>query len=620
MRTTIVSKLIKKEITDILRDKKTLFAMILLPILLYPILIVAMTFLTQMMTNDLNEQTTNIVLTGDVPPEFHEFIDLNQIENVAFLQEEPMAGADSFLYTLHFIDDTTLEVTYNSTAGVQSFSSGQFSAYLMDYSDYLFNEYLIENHLDYTPLSSENINFINTASDTEHAGSLLGQILPMLLIMGVVLGAVYPAIDIVTGEKERGTLETLFTLPITSLELIASKFITVSICAIVSTLLNLISIGFSMAYFIGSMVAGSDVAIFTDFDLSQMLLPIAITVLCLIIFALFVSCVTMSVVSLAKTYKEAQNYITPLMIVFIFPSYINMLPTMALSSGTSVIPIINISLLLKSVFAFEVNITLMALVVFSNLIYCFIGLLILGRIFNSEDVLFGNEKNFTLLENRKFIQKGNLPGIADGAALYCISIMLFLYTSLIIISFVSNVAIITFLTQLIIVFTPICYAVYIKCNLKVVFRLNAFRLRYLFIGILLTAIALIVSIAVQQIMIGLLPSLAELAETLSASISTSGGLWTQLFAFALMPAICEELFFRGFLLTSFNVDKHPKRAILLTAVLFGVFHMNLLQFITGLLIGSVFAFVTYKSKSIYPAMILHFMNNAFAVMLPYFFQ
>ena len=95
--------------------------------------------------------------------------------------------------------------------------------------------------------------YLNRATNEENAGYLVGMIVPFLLITSILMGALYPAIDATAGEKERGTLETLLTLPVRNLELIVAKFFATSTVAVGAAFLNIVSMGFMGLYMLDSM-------------------------------------------------------------------------------------------------------------------------------------------------------------------------------------------------------------------------------------------------------------------------------------------------------------------------------------------------------------------------------
>ncbi len=613
MRGKILWVLIKKEITDVLRDKKTLMAMIGIPLLLYPLIMIGVTMLAQLVSSQTESDTTTILLQGEVPEDFNEFLVWYDLENVDFLSVVEEGENE---YTLNFTEDGA-EIDYDSTIEIQGFTTWDFRDLFSSYKVYQLEKALVDNLVVADIIDTDNIVFNDTATNTQSVGQLLGSILPILLLVGVTLGVIYPTIDIITGEKERGTMETLLSLPVTPLEIVTSKFITITLGGIVSALLNLLSMGISMWYLIYSFAGNEGADIFTTLDFSQLLMPIFVTGICLVTFTFLVSALSMIVVSLAKTFKEAQNYLSPLMIVIMAPAYLTSIPNLKLDTVTSFIPVLNISLLIKEAFNFNIDLSTLALVVLSNIVYSALAIVILGKVFSNENILFGDIKNFRLLEGRKNLAYGGTPGASDAVVLFSVSIVVLLYGSGFLAQNIASTELTLFIVQLFILICPLAYAYYIKCDFKETFSLNKFSPKYLAIGIPMIYIGLFAVLQIQEVLMNAVPSLREFAESFSGAISFDNLLLSS-FVIAVMPGICEEIFFRGFMLKAFKVDKHPATAIFVTALLFGIYHMNVLQLITGLALGSVLGYITYKSKSIYPAIILHFLNNFTVVLISYY--
>ncbi len=614
MRIKIISALLKKEITDIVRDKKSLMAMIGIPLIMYPLMMIGFLFIMQVTTAEAQSDSTVILMQGEIPQEFKNYIrEENENELVQFV--ESITAEQESEYTLVFEENGDIEIEYDSTIEVQGFTRSDFTEFFDNYRLYILNNTLSENNIEVDTFNE--VNFTDIASNTQSFGMLLGQILPMLLMLGVTLGIITSATDIVSGEKERKTIETLLSLPVTSLEIVSAKFIAISIIGITTALANIISMALSLGYILLSLTQGdTQNSMFSGLQFSQLAMPVLITSLALITFTFFVSALTMTIVSMAKTFKEAQNYVGPLMLVLVFPSYVTMIPTFELNNVTSFIPVVNISLLIKDLFNFNAQITDIFIVIVSNIIYSVLAIIILGKVYSNENIMFGNKRNFRLIESRSTMQKGGTPKLTDGIVLFTAGIVMLFYLSGVLSSFIKSTETVLALQQLFVLVLPILYCVYIKADFIKTFAINRFKIIYLLIGIPLTAAALTLTTLVQNIMIAYFPTLEEMVELIGDTVAFDS-LILQIIVICVMPAICEEMFFRGFVLHALNVKKHPVASILITSLMFGVFHMNVLQFVTGLVLGTVLGFVTYKSKSIFPAVILHFLNNFTAVLLEY---
>ena len=136
----------------------------------------------------------------------------------------------------------------------------------------------------------------------------------------------------------------------------------------------------------------------------------------------------MSVCIFAKTFKEAQNYITPLMLVLMMLSYISFIPNVSLTKVTAIIPVVNLALLIKEVMLFKINIGVLVIVLLSNIFYSFVTVMFLSKVYNSENILFGSNKyEFKLFERRANIKKGGIPSIQDSILILGIGLILIIY-------------------------------------------------------------------------------------------------------------------------------------------------------------------------------------------------
>ena len=418
MRTKIVKQIFKKEMIDILRDKKTIFMMIILPLLLYPILMVGASSIMSMSINKMEQTTVNIAFNNN-PSD-----NLINILNKTNEYDEAKVNIIKVDDYKEALDNETLDayVEINENNDIQSYkiytNSSKNNSYtaekrikeaLEKYKEEIVEMNLAQEGLDaqktLEPITCETLDI---AKNEEIAGNILGQILPFILIIGVLLGSIYPAIDVMAGEKERGTLETLFTLPISNLELVMGKYMAVSFCAVVTAFLNIISILISIGFMTLTAGIANEMGI-PKFDFTQMIFPGIITMICIGLFAMVVSAISMCVCSLAKSFKDAQNYITPVMLIIMIPSYVSMIPNIELDGFTSTIPVVNISLLIKSVLSFKFDLNLIAIVFVSNFAFMILSVLLLSKMFNSEEILFGNNRSFSFLEKRSNIKKGTMP-------------------------------------------------------------------------------------------------------------------------------------------------------------------------------------------------------------------
>ena len=247
------------------------------------------------------------------------------------------------------------------------------------------------------------------------------------------------------------------------------KYLAVALSTIVTALLRVLSILFSMVFIFLSnkeMMAANEF----DFDVSQLAMPLVITLICLIIFSMIIAAVSMCVCSLAKSFKEAQNATTPIMLIGMILSYSSMIPNVELNSVTANIPVVNVVLLIKSVLTFRYNVSLMTMVMISNVVFVMLSVWLLSKLFNSEEVLFGNGKGFSFLEKRSNIKQGTMPTVSDGIMVYGVALLLLLYVG----SYIQLKFGLPGLlgNQIIFIIVPILLSIYIKTDFKKVYSLN----------------------------------------------------------------------------------------------------------------------------------------------------
>ena len=621
MRSKIVRTIFKKEIIDIIRDKKTLFMGIVLPLILYPLLMIIMTQIMTISMNSIENDYINIAFEKYPSKELITLIKnydsdcvINIVKSKNYKKDLEKGNIDAYVDIKEKNKIENYKIYINSSKENYSTVNSKLEDIFNTYKEKKVKDKIeqLQLNVDETlkPVVYSTVDLVKTE---EVAGLLLGQILPFILITGVLLGSIYPAIDSMAGEKERGTLETLFTLPISNLELIMGKYMAVSLCAIVTAILNVVSILMTLIYILS--IGNISGQLFSNkFNIYDLVGPLFITLICICLFAMVVSAVSMCVCSLAKSFKDAQNYITPVMFLVLIPSYASMIPNLNLDRTTSIIPVVNISLLIKSVLSNNANLSLIALVFISNFAFVILSVILLSKLFNSEEILFGNNRNFSFLEKRSNIKKGTMPSVSDGVILYALGLVLLIYVGSYIQLKLKMTGIV--LTQVMIISLPLLFAYYIKSDFKKVFSLKLPKIKHLFGAACLWFGTYLLAMVITNIIMYYFPQNQEIVEGLNNALFIKNNLLLNLLIVAAMPAICEEIFFRGFILTSFKNNKKSYRgAIIFSGILFGLMHMDFIRVVPTSILGIAFAYAVCKTNSIAVSMFMHFLNNGFAVVV-----
>ena len=350
-----------------------------------------------------------------------------------------------------------------------------------------------------------------------------------------------------------------------------------------------------------------------DINVYSFVPAVIIVFLCVITFALFITSLAMSVCIFAKTFKEAQNYITPLMLVLMMLSYISFIPNVSLTKVTAIIPIVNLALLIKEVMLFKINIGVLVIFLLSNIFYRFVTVMFLSKVYNSENILFGSNKyEFKLFERRANIKKGGIPSIQDSILILGIGLILIIYIGS---YFQFKYGLFGALSnQVILLVISMFYIIYTKCNIKNTLSLRKPKVLSIIASIILwlgTFILInLISIPLQRLM----PESAQNLEVINNLMEGHSTL-SLIIVVALIPAIVEELFFRGFVFSAAKEKFNKIPAIIFVSLIFGLYHMSFIKMFTVGILGAALAISVYYSKSIATSMIMHFLNNAVAVVI-----
>jgi sodium transport system permease protein len=474
---------------------------------------------------------------------------------------------------------------------------------------------------------------IDVANEDEIAASMWGKIFPALLIIMALTGAFYPAIDVAAGEKERGTMETLLICPATRSEIVVGKFLTVLLFSMATTMLNLISMGFTGKYIV-SMTAGVSGAGMGAVPLPT---PLALfwLVILLIPLAAFFSALCLSLATFARSNKEGQYYLTPLFMITMGMTMFSMSPSIELTAtgGASLfycaMPIVGPALLLKALLMNPGNTEVLVFalpVLMSSIGYSLIALWWAVEQFKSEDVLFREAEQFDLkLWLRQVLRdKAPLPTFAQAAV--CFMLMMFLQFLTIKLLTGSMVGVaaedigrkmmeLAVVQQMALIAAPaILMAILLTSSVRKTLRLKMPSGRMLAVAIALPFVLHPLAIELLASLQSFFPQLPDSAKAAFAAMSDETlPLYVVIGVFALTPALCEEIAFRGFILSGFGSGGRTGIAIILSSITFGLIHMVPQQVFNASLLGMVLGLIAVRSNSLLPGVAFHLCFNSLAV-------
>ena len=393
----IIIAIFKKELTDVLRDKRTLFFMIVIPVIVMPLIFIGSIKFQEYQSKKSDEKILNIGLinkTSDSQIRDYlldqkgvylvEDIDLDSLE--LGIKNDSLQGG---LYIhQNFINDISanamgeVEVYYKSSDLMSKAKNRIYNA-LDIYKNEVVSERLSEFNVDKDLLEPLDIINKDISTKKETIGKAVGGLIPYMLVIFIFLGAMYPAIDLGAGEKERGSLETLLSSPATKFEITVGKLMVVSLAGMVSGLISVIGISVPF-YFIGNIpdqIKSTVIEIISPF--------IIVSVIILMIpIAIFFASMLLSISFYARSFKEAQSLMGPLNIIIIVPLMLTLGPGIEIDHITALIPLINVGLLTKEILAGSAQPIYFIETLSSLLFFAAIGIRFSVYWFNKENTIF----------------------------------------------------------------------------------------------------------------------------------------------------------------------------------------------------------------------------------------
>lgn len=649
----------RKELIDILRDHRTLLAMILVPIVLYPLLMLGSVQAVSYQAVSLEKEKFVVGTIGEAQAQLiRDFIDADsRFRDVAKSKESaddksrdeskpPEKLISQFAEAADLGPDQFIIRWFETRAELErSIRERETHAGLLLKRDRIINDFGVTNEVEllvdwgevrgtFLGKSIKDIfertgsrittqrktgiglpdqfdqPFEVTYTDLSAPSSIMGQILPLILILMTITGAIYPAIDLTAGERERGTLESLMVCPVPIIDLVVGKFLVITTVAIMGATLNLASVT-ATVYFGGfdTMISesGGSVPLWTMLFILLSLIP----------FAVLMSAIMIAVCSCARTFKEAQNYVTPVILAVLIPGGVAALPATRMEGIMLVMPVGNMVLLTRDLL---LGATVPAwdavLVLFSTTLYAAAAVALATKVFGQEAVVFADAGSLGAAFNRKRIKPTARPGLSLSLMVAALLFPAWFYVQSALSPRGDENAVgllfgTAWLMPLFFVLLPLIVLVYWKVDLRGALALRLPAPRFVLAALLLGISAWIPAHELSVLQSAVLPvndAFEKSAKLLTDTLAELPPL-TVIFILAVIPAVCEELFFRGLLLSGLSASMRKWTAICLSAVVFGLFHFMLIKFAVTAALGFLLGFLCWQSRSIFPGMIVHLLHN-----------
>jgi sodium transport system permease protein len=630
------ARLTLKEFRETLRDRRTIVTLVLMPLLVYPLLSLSFQrLLISGVTGTAQDSTTLVLFESDEDGNlFRTMMRLNLLQ-----RGEPDTMALPFDLDLRVTDDIEQSIQHGQASlgvrlrerpgearGVEfelvhfDDPAGRRVATEIETRLRAANEALLGAQLQQLGGVPDVYSVRHVPLAGKAPTTPLATLVPLILILMTITGAVYPAIDLTAGERERGTLETLAASPVSPLAILIAKYLAVVCVAMMTATVNLLAMTVTI-YF-----SGLGPLLFGDAGVSPaaMLQVFAL----LLLFALFFSALLLGVTSFARSFKEAQAYLIPLMLVAIAPGLLSMTPGIVLSGSLAVVPLVNIVLVARDIFQGVAEPGIVVIAVLTTLFYAVAAIAVAARVFAGDALLYGSHRSWSDLWRPS---ESWSPVPAASTALFCTALLFPL-------QFLAGGVVAQFVDAA--MSTRLVASAGATIALFALLPLIALRL-----GHTRAATALRVSpprawtwLAVPLLGVSLWPLALELyrlgsylglaalteahlahAEQLVREFQQLPG-WLLVLTIGVAPGVCEELFFRGFLFSALRQKLSSAGTLVVTSVLFGLFHLvtpSMLateRLIPTTFLGLVLGWVCLRSGSVLPGMLVHSVHNSLLVL------
>ena len=472
---------------------------------------------------------------------------------------------------------------------------------------------LADNGLPASAIQPFEVKAHNLASESQgRAATIWSKVLPVMLLLWALTGAFYPAIDLCAGEKERGTLETLLCSPAERGEIVLGKLLTIMLFSAITAVLNLVSGGITSWLMLNQMLGAG---------LPSPLIVVWLLIALVPVSALF-SALALALAAFARSSKEGQYYLMPLLLVTAPLAVLPAAPGVELTLGNSLIPVTGIVLLLRNLLEgnYWQAIQFAPPVIATTLLCCLLSVRWAVDQFNSESVLFRESERLDMGLWLHHLLRDREPTPTVPAAVFCGVVILlvrfFLATSLPHPNGFRDLEIQTLVVQLTVILTPAALMTIMLTNSPRRTLLLHWPKWYTLPAAALLGVAMHpVVTSLQEVVNFLYPVSDEIKQAMAkllAGMADHQSFWQVVLVLAVAPAICEELAFRGFILSGFRHLGHRGRAIVWSAVFFGLTHAILQQSLIACLVGLVIGLLAVHTGSILPGIVYHVVHNTLA--------
>lgn len=372
---------LKKELKLIIRDKKSLLMMALTPLFI-PIFVILMSYIYEEITTNNEDKKyvvgVNYSLSNIEKELLSKELDIIYYDNIDNIKKD----YDKKKIISYIIKDNNNYNIYTNTKSEDgSMAISYIVSYLDNYNNYLGQSYLIDNNIDLNKVYN-NINYnINEIKGESVFGNQIILMAITFIIMSITLSSIYTSTDTTAGEKERGTLETILTFPISRKELVLGKYLAISMSGLITLMIGILLSLISLYY------VKNTFTIYDNVIFNINIKTITLIVLILIFYTFFISGICITIASFTKTFKEAQSALTPISLITCVPMFLELL-NININGALAFIPIINHTIVVNEILTGTININSIIITIISSIIYIILLMIFINKMYKSEKILF----------------------------------------------------------------------------------------------------------------------------------------------------------------------------------------------------------------------------------------
>jgi sodium transport system permease protein len=580
------------DLLTILRDPKTLFTMFLLPLVAYPALLATMSVTEEKKQSKQAKQTLNV----SAPPAFETWITSgDKVEIVpGSLDGEGQKQVDAEVLLPTASEPAT--VRYRGDRSRSRRAKKRLKKVLKRAQKKARVSLFETAKIPIKPKQVLAIKTVDVATDAQKAGGKLGRFLPLSLVLLALGGGLYTALDLFAGERERGTMETLLVSRVNRDAVTLAKFLLVLGATTASALLAMISLGVSLAmgWFTLPGESANPLSLGTLALVAILSIPLLVQL----------SAGLVAMAARVPDYKVGQFLSMPAMLVVLLPASIPLFPGVELGPLLALVPIANIALMIVEVLSATPQWSMVLLTCGATVVHTGAALWLARAAMGKESAVLGPSGTAARHAAGRF-------GVeAGGLFLLVVLLFWFIGQTAQSMDMVGGMII----TQVFLVATPaVAIVAWLGLSQREVLQLKRPRIPDLGLAIIAGTTAPCVGNLVFELQGQFIPISEELLQQFSDSLTLDIPLWAMVVLFAVLPAICEELLFRGAILGLLGKSMNPVARCLITAALFGLLHLMLMRILPTAALGLILTAAAMRARSIVVPMVIHLLNNGIVI-------